>query len=207
MRSRLPRKRAREPLVPGWPANFSAVAPLRGSTMRMCLSLQVVNKVEPVKFQSSDWIDSPCSPSMACFSCAVAQSQRRMSRSKEAEARTLSATGLNSNNESLRRCPFRTAVASFMFSLSPPSGIVQILTVVSSDAVATMLSLKGEKSQSTTSLVWPVISGGIPLILPSSSHRWTQRAPPPPRQETAKNLPLALMCWGSGADAAHWMFS
>lgn len=57
--------------------------------------------------------------------------------------------------------------------------MVQILTVVSSEAEATTLSLKGLKSVSRTAAVWPLKRGRASEALPTFSRGMTAKAPPP----------------------------
>jgi len=67
-----------------------------------------------------------------------------------------------------------------MFSLRPPSGIFQIITLQSSEEEAIILSLNGLKSVSKTGALWPLKHGRLSWSLPVLSNGITAKEPPPP---------------------------
>eukprot|EP01139_Manchomonas_bermudensis_P019339 Amastigsp_a676658_24.p3 type:complete len:224 gc:universal Amastigsp_a676658_24:904-233(-) len=155
----------REPLIPSCVLASRTQALVRGSQTFIFLSLPIVTNCEPSSFHDMSlmllvW------PSRRIFSSAFSMSHRRVVRSVDTDASTLAAVGWNLTCPTLRPWPERVSSGVSMFSVGPASGTLQTLTRQSSDADATMKSLKGLKAVSSTCEVCPVYSGAFVPILP-----------------------------------------
>ena len=129
----------------------------RTSMILIFLSLQEVTILLPLLFHETDWIRSGWH-SISMAASPLSKFQITILGSKLALSRTLDATGCHRIWCTFLwwENPSRLNKGSHLSTLPrPSSSICQILTVVSSDDEATILSSKGFQATSNTSCVWP----------------------------------------------------
>ena len=125
------------------------------------LSLQVVASLLPTRFQETLWIRSGWQ-SISTAHSPVDRFQIQIKGSALALRSTLLATGCHWIFPTfLWWGPFNSRSGLSRFWVSPPSGISQIFTEVSSDDEAIMLSSKGFHARSSTSWLCPVTRGAF----------------------------------------------
>ena len=124
----------------------------------LTLALSLVASSDPVAFHAMSCTRPP-KPSSVSLLTPFFTSQMRTAGSLPTDASTLSAVGCHCSSVTGLPCPDSVTTGSRMFSVRPLSGIAQTFTVVSSDPVASRLSLKGDHAVSYTAAEWPLIVG------------------------------------------------
>ena len=122
------------------------------------LSLQVVTNLLPFVFQEILYMISGWQ-SISTASSPFSRFQMQIELSWLAESSMLAAVGCHTTWPTLRWWCSRVRHGLVRFSVKPPSGISQILIVVSSEPDAIMLSSKGFQAISSTAPEWPPTIG------------------------------------------------